>query len=259
MARARRRALAGGADARRPRGLHDPARRGQRGALRLAQPRRPHRRRRGRGGREPPAARGERWESSPPGSRSGSRSTAPRSPSTRRRRTRARSPCPAARCPRSTATSSPIPALVPLVFVADCLPDRPPRPGRPGAAPLRLAAAGGRDHRQRRGDSGRDRSRDRARDRSLLLRGRRRGAGRLRAARRRDRRGPHARPRRGRPPAPARGRGEEGRDGRPLHPCNRELFFSHRRDGGATGRQAGLAWLNPVEFKTGEMSLPGAA
>jgi YfiH family protein len=25
--------------------------------------------------------------------------------------------------------------------------------------------------------------------------------------------------------------------------CNPELFFSHRRDGGVTGRQAGLAWL----------------
>jgi polyphenol oxidase len=26
--------------------------------------------------------------------------------------------------------------------------------------------------------------------------------------------------------------------------CNPELFFSHRRDGGVTGRQAGLAWLD---------------
>jgi YfiH family protein len=26
--------------------------------------------------------------------------------------------------------------------------------------------------------------------------------------------------------------------------CNPELFFSHRRDGGRTGRQAGLAWLS---------------
>jgi YfiH family protein len=29
--------------------------------------------------------------------------------------------------------------------------------------------------------------------------------------------------------------------------CERELFFSHRRDGGATGRQAGLAWLTGGE------------
>jgi copper oxidase (laccase) domain-containing protein len=41
--------------------------------------------------------------------------------------------------------------------------------------------------------------------------------------------------------------------------CHRDLFFSHRRDGGRTGRQAGLAWLNPIEFPTGEMPLPGAA
>jgi YfiH family protein len=30
--------------------------------------------------------------------------------------------------------------------------------------------------------------------------------------------------------------------------CNPELFFSHRRDGGRTGRQAGLAWLTPTRF-----------
>jgi polyphenol oxidase len=41
--------------------------------------------------------------------------------------------------------------------------------------------------------------------------------------------------------------------------CESELFFSHRRDEGVTGRQAGLAWINPVEFPTGEMALPGAA
>lgn len=29
--------------------------------------------------------------------------------------------------------------------------------------------------------------------------------------------------------------------------CNPELFFSHRRDAGRTGRQAGLAWLEPAE------------
>jgi YfiH family protein len=27
--------------------------------------------------------------------------------------------------------------------------------------------------------------------------------------------------------------------------CHPELFFSHRRDGGVTGRQAGIAWLEP--------------
>ena len=30
--------------------------------------------------------------------------------------------------------------------------------------------------------------------------------------------------------------------------CNPELFFSHRRDEGRTGRQAGLAWLTPTRF-----------
>ena len=28
--------------------------------------------------------------------------------------------------------------------------------------------------------------------------------------------------------------------------CRRDLFFSHRRDGGVTGRQAGLAWIPPA-------------
>jgi len=41
--------------------------------------------------------------------------------------------------------------------------------------------------------------------------------------------------------------------------CESELFFSHRRDAGKTGRQAGLAWLNPIEFPTAEMPLPRAA
>ncbi len=41
--------------------------------------------------------------------------------------------------------------------------------------------------------------------------------------------------------------------------CNPDLFFSHRRDGGKTGRQAGLAWLNPIEFPTGEMPMPRPA
>ena len=27
--------------------------------------------------------------------------------------------------------------------------------------------------------------------------------------------------------------------------CNPDLFFSHRRDGEVTGRQAGIAWLEP--------------
>jgi copper oxidase (laccase) domain-containing protein len=27
--------------------------------------------------------------------------------------------------------------------------------------------------------------------------------------------------------------------------CRSDLFFSHRRDGGVTGRQAGIVWLTP--------------
>jgi YfiH family protein len=30
--------------------------------------------------------------------------------------------------------------------------------------------------------------------------------------------------------------------------CEEQLFFSHRRDGGRTGRQAGVAWLTPPGF-----------
>jgi copper oxidase (laccase) domain-containing protein len=29
--------------------------------------------------------------------------------------------------------------------------------------------------------------------------------------------------------------------------CEPELFFSHRRDAGRTGRQAGLVWIEPRE------------
>ena len=37
---------------------------------------------------------------------------------------------------------------------------------------------------------------------------------------------------------------ERDRGQRPLHAVQPELFFSHRRDGERTGRQAGLAWTN---------------
>ena len=33
--------------------------------------------------------------------------------------------------------------------------------------------------------------------------------------------------------------------------CEPELFFSHRRDGGRTGRQAGLAWLERRRLSDG--------
>ena len=62
--------------------------------------------------------------------------------------------------------------LVPLVFTADCLPVAARGPWRGRDAPLRLAGAGGGDHRPRGRGRRRDRRRDRARDRALLLRGR---------------------------------------------------------------------------------------
>jgi len=33
--------------------------------------------------------------------------------------------------------------------------------------------------------------------------------------------------------------------------CDPERFFSHRRDGGRTGRQAGLVWLKEKSTPTG--------
>jgi len=33
--------------------------------------------------------------------------------------------------------------------------------------------------------------------------------------------------------------------------CDPELFFSHRRDAGRSGRQAGLAWLEPAARPAG--------
>ena len=85
--------------------------------------------------------------------------------------------------------------------------------------------------------------RRRPRDRGLLLRGRDRGG---RAVRRRGRgaRGPHARPAR---VIAARLAGAGVRDVSHLDRCTScepELYFSHRRDHGVTGRQAGLCVLN---------------
>ena len=73
--------------------------------------------------------------------------------------------------------------------------------------------------------------------RAVLLRGRRGGPRGVRAPS-----GAHARPQGGRPRA-ARGRRRRARS--TTAACARscdERFFSHRRDGGVTGRQAGVAW-----------------
>ena len=136
------------------------------------------------------------------------------------------------------------PGLAPLVFVADCLPVALAGPG--GVAMLhcgwRGLAAGivapGAEA------VGGDRRRDRPRNRPLLLRGRRGGARRLRAARRghRLRLDGSTSPRSH--AGCRRAGGRRGRVGRALHELRAELFFSHRRDGGRTGRQAGLVWID---------------
>ncbi len=108
--------------------------------------------------------------------------------------------------------------LVPLVLVADCLPVA--LAGSGGVAMLhcgwRGLAAGivARRGQGRRRRGGRDRTGDRA----LLLRGRSRGAGALRAARRRDRREADARSGRGGPPAAAGGGGRADRKLGAVHP-----------------------------------------
>ena len=115
---------------------------------------------------------------------------------------------------------------------------------RRGRAALRLAPAGRRHRRRGRRGAARgrrrrpDQGRDRARRARLLLRGRRGGPRALRGLRRAARRA-QPRPRGGRARA-ARGRGRR----RSTTPgCARSAtsaFFSHRRDHGVTGRQAGV-------------------
>ena len=127
----------------------------------------------------------------------------------------------------------------------------PRGPRRRGRSALRLARRGGRNRDPRRGAGARTGRRTghrgrRPRDRPVLLRGRTGGARPFRRAR------AHARPGGRQLDLPARARSintELERLDVTAHlagicvSCNPELFFSHRRDGGVTGRQAGLAWL----------------
>ncbi len=131
-----------------------------------------------------------------------------------------------------------------LVFVADCLPVALAGPEGVAMRARGLARAR-RRHPRRRGGGGRgDLGRNRARDRSLLLRGRRGGAGRLRRPRRRESpTGGCSTCRRWRGGCWLAAGVERVEAAGLCTSCERELFFSHRRDEGRTGSQAGLAWI----------------
>ena len=134
-----------------------------------------------------------------------------------------------------------------LVLVADCLPVALAGARRPSAMlHARLARAGRRRARGRRRRAARPRARARSPRRSgpasapCCYEVGDEVRARVRAARRERARSTS------RPSPRARLRGRRRRRGprlRPVHDLRRrERFFSHRRDGGVTGRQAGLAW-----------------
>ena len=144
--------------------------------------------------------------------------------------------------------------VTPLVLVADCVPLVARGAGRGGDGPLRLARRGRRASCSgpwTRCASSADGARSAAAigpgDRAVLLRGRRRGRASVFA-----RSGHTTRSTAGcstcRALVAARARARRratdvARRRASASSCNPELFFSHRRDGGVTGRQAGLAWL----------------
>ena len=154
---------------------------------------------------------------------------------------------------RPTAVATATPGVAPLVLTADCLPIAIAGRGAVAMRPRRLAGACRRRDRKarRRGRARARRGRPaRRRDRPgrgcLLLRGRRRAARSALPTTAPDVRG-------GRQPRSqaiaarqleAAGV-ERGPRRRALHDLlrRRTLFFSHRRDRGVTGRQAGIAWL----------------
>ena len=181
-------------------------------------------------------ARAGRGGHGPPGPRGGSRGVdaPPRSGGFAR--------LPARRSRRSTATLTDLTGIGLLVLGADCMPVALAAPGRVAMLHCgwRGLAAGIVETRPRslRRAPGRG---ARPRDRALLLRGRPRGAGRVRRARRRGD-GPYARhPGRG-PHKLAAAGVTRIEDVDLCTSCREDLFFSHRRDAGVTGRQAGLVW-----------------
>ena len=136
--------------------------------------------------------------------------------------------------------------LAPLVFVADCLPIALSGPG--GVAMVHGGWRGLAGGILARGAEAVEAQRgcDRARDRALLLRGGGGGPGGVRAtlgpgiARGRMLDLPEVARR-----LLARSGVEEVESSGLCASCERELFFSHRRDAGRTGRQAGLVWRCP--------------
>ena len=145
----------------------------------------------------------------------------------------------------STARRRRTPALTPLVQVADCLPVAVA--GERGVAMLHCGWRGAR-RRDHRGAGSSEVGATAAAigpgigpccyevgDEVL---------GAVRRPRRRGRRRADARPARGRAAA-ARPRRRRAVESSGLcTSCEPELFFSHRRDGGRTGRQAGLVWID---------------
>ena len=164
------------------------------------------------------------------------------------RRERAPEPNPwggGARAPESDAQATANPALTPFVQVADCLPVAVAGDG--GVAMLHCGWRG-----LAAGLVGRGAEEVRATAAAIGP-----GIGRccyevgeevlaqFERPRPGHRRRPDARPARGRAAAARRRRRGRGRGGGPVHQLRvRELFFSHRRDGGRTGRQGGLVWID---------------
>ena len=136
--------------------------------------------------------------------------------------------------------------LAPLVFVADCLPIA--LSGPDGVAMVhggwRGLAAGIAERGVREVQA--QRCRDRPGHWPVLLRGGGGGTRRVLRSGLRHRRRAHAGPGAGvRAPASQRRRRPRSSVPSLCTSCERELFYSHRRDGGVTGRQAGLVWKWP--------------